>query len=125
MAHGQDEELARLEEEAARKLQERMAAELEDLAVEDLLPQVSVAPDVPASQETVLCICGCEGEWIWTGDCDSDNQFLEEIMVLLGVGNGDDVGDRFNKGWRVGVQSACEPVSAYYLFIISHETMSL
>ncbi|XP_050729753.1 something about silencing protein 10-like isoform X2 [Eriocheir sinensis] len=39
MAHGQDEELARLEEEAARKLQERMAAELEDLVVEDLLPQ--------------------------------------------------------------------------------------
>lgn len=62
MAHGQDEELARLEEEAARKLQERMAAELEDLPVEDLLPQVSVAPDVPASQGTVLCICGCEGE---------------------------------------------------------------
>lgn len=46
-------------------------------------------------------------------------------MVLLGVGNGDDVGDRFNKGWRVGVQSACGLVSAYYLFIISHETMSL
>lgn len=59
MAHGQDEELARLEEEAARKLQERMAAELEDLVVEDLLPQVGVAPEVPASQGTVLSACGC------------------------------------------------------------------
>ncbi|KAG0719280.1 Something about silencing protein 10 [Chionoecetes opilio] len=39
LAHGQDEELARLEEETARKLQERMAAELEHLVAEDLLPQ--------------------------------------------------------------------------------------
>uniref|UniRef100_A0A0P4VR84 Sas10 C-terminal domain-containing protein n=1 Tax=Scylla olivacea TaxID=85551 RepID=A0A0P4VR84_SCYOL len=38
-AYGQDEELARLEEETARKLQERMAAELEHMVVEDLLPQ--------------------------------------------------------------------------------------
>ncbi|MPC22862.1 something about silencing protein 10-like [Portunus trituberculatus] len=38
-AQGQDEELERLEEETARKLQDRMAAELEHMVAEDLLPQ--------------------------------------------------------------------------------------
>ncbi|KAK7081478.1 Something about silencing protein 10 [Halocaridina rubra] len=37
--YNQDEELAQVEEETAKKLQERMAAELKDLVFDDLIPQ--------------------------------------------------------------------------------------
>lgn len=55
-AQGQDEELARLEEETARKLQERMAAELDHMVAEDLLPQEKDDKGKKASVESSVTV---------------------------------------------------------------------
>ncbi|XP_069167721.1 something about silencing protein 10 [Procambarus clarkii] len=51
--HSQDEELAKLEEETARKLQERMAAELHDLVADDLILHEEDKPKDVALKSTL------------------------------------------------------------------------